>query len=148
MKKEMMWFFGSLAVVAMVALVVGLSAEVTIAKLAGMGGCILVGALVSAYRDREDSLVVPKFFMFACAGLAILIGWAICDLVAKAGIGVLIGFGMILPGFMLAFVLGLGFCLGEYWRDRPEEITVRRAVATCAVYILPAVVLVPLTLYI
>jgi len=61
MKKEMLWFFGAMAVVAMLALIVGMAVEVTTAKLVAMVGCILVGVVVSAVRDGDDHLIVPKF---------------------------------------------------------------------------------------
>ncbi|MFA4846454.1 MAG: hypothetical protein WC654_07945 [Patescibacteria group bacterium] len=148
MKKEMLWFFGAMAVVAVVALIVGLTAEeISTAKLVGMCGCILAGILVSALRDPFDDLVVPKFFVFACTGMAILVGWATMDLVAKFGINVLHGFGLVFPATLLLFVLAAGFCLGVYWRERPSSINVRQAVATCAVYVLPAVILVPVIIY-
>jgi len=70
------------------------------------------------------------------------------NMVEKVGMSSLHGFGLVFPAGLLFFVLAAGFCLGVYWRERPSDITVRRAVATCAAYVLPAVVLVPLTIYI
>lgn len=133
MQKEMLWFFGAMAFVAVAAFLVGITtANVDTAKVVAMFGCIVVGALVSAYRDADDSMVVPKFFMFACTGMAIL-----CSC-----LGFWVGVtGAVFFGMLTAMMIWI------YWSSRPEGVKVLRAVATCAAYIIPAVILVPLTIY-
>jgi len=154
----MLWFYGSLAVVALVALVVGLNAEVVFtAKLTGLLVALIVGTVVGAWRDgtsyraasEGDPLIVPKLFMFAMAAISILVGAYLVDLINTYGVRFFSqGVSICFSGVMVVFLLATGASIGMYWNDRPAGTTVRTAIATCAIYLLPAIILTPMVIYI
>ena len=150
MKKEMMWFFGIMAVVSLISLIVGLNSEVVFnAKLVALFGCLLGGLGVMKDRDREDRTVAPKLFMCAMAGFSILVGNFLVDMIVQDGFRMLgSGVGIYFTAIWVLFVAATVGCVIVYWRDRPSFVTVRTAMATCLVYLLPAVILMPMVIYI